>query len=135
MCSEYNIKTTPKDIQSVLGQPIKIAGGLVDWDKIVKFSTPAPVIQKGKDGLELVEKVLEDSTGGFFAYAFAQEITARFCSVFFRFHPLVTHFENDDLVRLSRFFFFFHTPIITLGRRSLCNSKLLFVPSSCPVWP
>jgi putative SOS response-associated peptidase YedK len=57
MCSEYQVKTSTSDIQKALGTPVKLASGAIEWDKTIKFSTKAPVIQNAKLGLELVERV------------------------------------------------------------------------------
>lgn len=57
MCSEFQVNTSSKQVQEVLGTPIKVATKDSSWDRTIKFSTPAPILQSSNEGLELTERV------------------------------------------------------------------------------
>lgn len=49
MCSEYTVKTSPKEIEEVLGKPVQNEAKDFEWGKTVRFFTKAPVLQKLED--------------------------------------------------------------------------------------
>lgn len=58
MCSEFQVNTSSQQIEDVLGTPVKVAGNETSWERTIKFSTPAPIVQFARDNsIELVERV------------------------------------------------------------------------------
>jgi putative SOS response-associated peptidase YedK len=53
MCSEYTVKTKPREIEDVLGASVIDHAEAFEWGKTVKFFTQAPVIQKSGNHYEL----------------------------------------------------------------------------------
>jgi putative SOS response-associated peptidase YedK len=62
MCSEYQTKTSPKEIEKALGVTLLNNAEEFEWGKTIKFFNEAPVMQKNKkDELELVLKTFPTS--------------------------------------------------------------------------
>jgi putative SOS response-associated peptidase YedK len=62
VCSEYQTKTSPKEIEKALGVSIIDKTKDFDWGKTVKFYTEAPVLQKNKkEDVELVLRTFPSS--------------------------------------------------------------------------
>lgn len=57
MCSEYRVQIGQKKIERTLGQKIASELDQDEWNVHVKFTLRAPVLQMGKTGPEMAEKV------------------------------------------------------------------------------
>lgn len=61
MCSEYQLHTSPQEVEAALGFPLIDKAQGFAWGGTVKMYTSAPVIELGKDGPELVLKTFPSS--------------------------------------------------------------------------
>lgn len=52
MCSEYTLKTNPKQVEAALGIPIRNISGDTTWNQTVRIFTEGPIIKPVDDGAE-----------------------------------------------------------------------------------